>query len=230
MTLYKNKYRIESTRLPGWDYSSPGFYFVTICVKNRECLFGEIINGKMVVNEFGRIVQNCWDDLTNHYNRIKLDEFIIMPNHVHGILIILSENDYCNDSISSDCHNVETGFKPNVETGLRPVLKGGVPVIPGRSNHIVTGKSLIETGLKPVSTEKSKFQASQKRHGLSEIVRALKSYSAQRINKIRNSSGITIWQSLFYDHIIRDEDDLLMIREYIQNNPAKWEEDEEYIM
>ena len=58
----------------------------------------------------------------------------------------------------------------------------------------------------------------------------LKSYSARRINKIRKSSGTSMRQSCFYDHIIRDEDDLLMIREYIQNNPAKWEEDEEYIV
>ncbi len=164
MTLHKNKYRIESTRLKEWDYSSPGYYFVTICANKRECLFGEIIDRKMVMNEFGKIVQNCWDDLVNHYEWIQLDEFIVMPNHIHGILVIRS-----------------------------------------------------------ISTKNKKQQ------GLSEIIRALKSYSAKRINIKRNTPGVSVWQPRFYDHIIRDEDDLLMIREYIHNNPAKWEEDEEYV-
>ncbi len=133
------------------------------------------------MNEFGRIVQHCWDELTHHYERIKLDEFVIMPNHVHGIIIICSDN-----------NTVETGFKP-VSTG-----------------RVIT----------------SPYIKSQK---LSEHIRALKTFSARRINKIRGTSGISLWQSRFYDHIIRDENELLMIREYIQNNTAKWEEDENYM-
>jgi len=98
MTLFKNKYRIESARLPGYDYSQYGAYFVTIVTHNRENFFGEIVNGKMLLNEIGKIVLHCWNDLPNHYENIILDEFVIMPNHVHGIIIITDKTD-CNTRI-----------------------------------------------------------------------------------------------------------------------------------
>lgn len=110
MTLYQKKYRIESTRLRGWDYSSDGYYFITICVKNREPLLGHIEDGKMKPNVFGEIVQNCWYDLTNHYPNIQLDAFCIMPNHIHGIIVI--NNGLILGTV------VETGFKP-VSTDIK---------------------------------------------------------------------------------------------------------------
>ena len=78
----------QSIRLRQYDYSLPGAYFVTICVRNRECLFGKIANGIMLMNQYGTIVNNCWFDLPNHYKNIKLDYFVIMPNHIHGIIVI----------------------------------------------------------------------------------------------------------------------------------------------
>ncbi len=78
----------RSIRLKGYDYSKEGLYFITICTQNREHLFGEIVDGKMILNEYGEIVKNKWYDLINHNNYIKLDEFIIMPNHIHGIIEI----------------------------------------------------------------------------------------------------------------------------------------------
>ena len=78
----------RSIRLQGYDYSQAGAYFVTICSHNREYLFGEIVGGQMHLNVYGTIVQNTWDDLVNHVAGIKLGEFVIMPNHVHGIIII----------------------------------------------------------------------------------------------------------------------------------------------
>ena len=86
--LFKNKYKIKSIRLPNWDYSSNGAYYITICTKNRECLFGKIVDEKMKLNSIGEIVKECWYDLPNHYGNCKLDEFVIMPDHVHGIIII----------------------------------------------------------------------------------------------------------------------------------------------
>ncbi len=84
--LYRNKYRIDSTRLKGWDYSSPGYYFITICTKDRECFFGEIIKEKMYLSEIGEIAHRYWAEIPNHFNNVVLDEFVIMPNHVHGII------------------------------------------------------------------------------------------------------------------------------------------------
>ena len=178
--MFKNKYRIESTRLQSYDYSSQGAYFITVCTKNRECLFGEISDGLMNLNDFGEIVLNCWHDLPNHYANIILDVFVIMPNHVHGLIII-----------------VETGFKP-----------------------VCT---------KPVSTMElanTTVTASKPNHGLSEFVRAFKTFSSKRINAIRQTTGRQVWQLRFYDHIIRDEPELNKIREYIINNPLNWDTDE----
>ncbi len=88
MALFKNKYRIESTRLKGWDYSSPGAYFVTIVTKNRACYFGNIKNDAMHLNELGEIAKQCFEKIPEHFPFVSLDVFVIMPNHVHGIIII----------------------------------------------------------------------------------------------------------------------------------------------
>jgi len=79
-------------RLHGYDYSSPGWYFITICTKNLAKWFGNITNGKMELNQFGQIAGKQWMWLQNQYNYVKLDAFIIMPNHIHGILIIENDN------------------------------------------------------------------------------------------------------------------------------------------
>ena len=93
MTLYKGKYRIESARLPGWDYSSPGYYFLTICTHNRECLFGNIADKKMYLNEFGTIAQDEWDKSFVIRRELLPDEFIVMPNHFHGIVRLFEIGD-----------------------------------------------------------------------------------------------------------------------------------------
>ena len=78
----------RSIRLKGWNYASPGWYFGTICTLNRECLFGKIADMKMILNDAGHIVERCWQDIPKHFSHIALDEFIVMPNHVHGIIAI----------------------------------------------------------------------------------------------------------------------------------------------
>ena len=86
--LFKGKYRIKSTRLSGWDYSVDGYYFVTICTKDCVEYFGEIKNEIMGLFNIGCIATKYWNEIPDHFNNVKLDEFIIMPNHVHGILVI----------------------------------------------------------------------------------------------------------------------------------------------
>jgi len=81
-------HRRQSLRLKEYDYSQNGYYFVTVCTYQKECLFGEINNGKMVLNECGLIVKQCWHESSNHFLNIKLDKFAIMPNHIHGIITI----------------------------------------------------------------------------------------------------------------------------------------------
>mgnify|MGYP003471137831 CR=1 FL=1 len=85
---YQNKYRIPSARLQTWDYGSNASYFITICTKNREHFFGEIVNNEMHLNEIGKLAEQYWLEIPVHFSFIELGNFVIMPNHVHGILII----------------------------------------------------------------------------------------------------------------------------------------------
>ncbi|MBI5141569.1 MAG: hypothetical protein HZA20_05170 [Nitrospirae bacterium] len=87
-TRYKNKYRIESTRLKGWDYGGNGYYFITICVKNRDCALGRVENGAMILSDIGEMAAQCWREIPSHFPFAGLDEFVVMPNHVHGIVVI----------------------------------------------------------------------------------------------------------------------------------------------
>ena len=83
----------RSIRLKNYDYSSQGAYFITIVTQNRECIFGEIINGSMHLNDYGKIIQHCWLEILNNFPNAQLDEFVIMPNHVHGIIFILENSE-----------------------------------------------------------------------------------------------------------------------------------------
>lgn len=88
MAKYNDKYKIESTRLKDFDYSQDGYYFFTICTFNRNKYFGEAKDNKIIINEIGNIVLQCWLDLPTYYTNIQLDYFVVMPNHIHGIIFI----------------------------------------------------------------------------------------------------------------------------------------------
>lgn len=171
--LFKNKYRIKSIRLQNWDYSSEGFYFITICTYKRMPYFGEIINGKMKLSEIGVVVQKYWHEIPMHYKNILLDEFTIMPNHIHGVLIV--------------------NFKMPVET--------------------CHGMSLPSTNAfsKPISGS------------ISIIINQFKSAVKRHCN--RNNHPNFQWQSRFYESIIRNEEQLNNVRNYIIQNPIKWKFD-----
>ncbi|MBW4688391.1 MAG: transposase [Komarekiella atlantica HA4396-MV6] len=85
---YKGKYRIDSTRLPAWNYASDGGYFVTICTDGKKCFFGEVVQSEMQLSPIGEIAQKLWYEIPNHFSNCQIDSFCVMPNHIHGILII----------------------------------------------------------------------------------------------------------------------------------------------
>jgi REP element-mobilizing transposase RayT len=91
MPYNPNIHHRHSIRLREYDYSQAGLYFVTICIQNHECLFGEIVEGKMVLNNAGKTVQTIWNELPQHFQNAKLDAFVIMPNHIHGIIVITDD-------------------------------------------------------------------------------------------------------------------------------------------
>lgn len=84
---FQNKYRIPSARLQTWNYGNNGIYFITICTKNREYYFGEIENGQMQLSEMGMLAEKYWYEISEHFSHVQLDEFVVMPNHLHGIII-----------------------------------------------------------------------------------------------------------------------------------------------
>ncbi|MDT8423033.1 MAG: transposase, partial [Desulfuromonadales bacterium] len=88
MTFKPEIHQRRSIRLRDYDYSRAGAYFVTLCTFQRACLFGEVVDGEMRLNEAGRTVQKCWDDIPDHFPHVELDAFVVMPNHVHGIVVI----------------------------------------------------------------------------------------------------------------------------------------------
>ena len=92
MTYNPTIHRRKSIRLQGYDYSQAGAYFITICTHNRVPLFGEIVDGVMVLNTAGQIVEKCWCAIPEHFPQVTLDEFVVMPNHVHGIITVGANN------------------------------------------------------------------------------------------------------------------------------------------
>jgi putative transposase len=164
----------RSIRLRGYDYSKPGFYFFTICSKHREPLFGRIKNNNSVIlSQFGKIIESTWLDLPNHNNYIILDVFVIMPDHVHGIIQI-EDSIHCN----SEQNTAGAGSKP------APAYNKPAPK-------------------------------------LGEIIRQLKTFSARKINELRKTTGVAIWQRDYYETVIKGEKELNIIRKYIRTNPTR---------
>ena len=173
----RHRHHRRSIRLPGYDYGQPGAYFVTICTYRRSCVLGGIHDGRMRLSECGRIVTDCWNDLERHYPDVSLESFVVMPNHIHGIILL--------------DHNPDSGTRATAAQGA---------------------------GLKPAPTTV---------HGLSEVVRAFKTFSSRRINKTRRSPGVPAWQRNYYERIMRDENELNTVRQYILDHPQRWHEDPE---
>jgi len=153
-----NVHHRRSIRLKEFDYSLPGAYFVTIVTYERSNLFGEMEKEKVNLNQTGKLVSNEWLRLQTRFPGVEIDEFVIMPNHLHGVIIIT---------------------------------------------------------------------ATESTQTLGSIVGSFKSSTSRLINALQRTKGIPIWQRNYYEHIIRDEEELNRVRQYIANNPSQWNKDDE---
>ena len=205
--------RRKRLRLEGYDYTLPGAYFFTAVTHNRQPLFGEIVNDEMRLNSLGEVVQRAWEDLPNHYPHVRLGAFVIMPNHVHGI-IVLSSNPLVGDGLVGD--------------GLRPSPTTNNTTNNTANNTAAESKKTAATP-SPTTNKATKdttmVNANTLHHGLPEIVRAFKSFSARRINILRHTPGVPVWQRGYHDRIIRNEDEWERLHAYILDNPRRWAED-----
>ena len=238
---FKNKYRIPSNRLKNWDYSTNAAYFITICTQNREHYFGEIKNGEMQLNELGENATRFWLDIPIHFPFIELGNFVVMPNHTHGILIInktpnntngcgITENvvgngfdggnitnvcDGGNGAVGRDGGNVDT---PNLG------VSAAYPSTPSPS-HV---SSTIHISTKHIETEKPKNGGKIEQWKPGTIGVIINQY--KRIVTIfnRKINPTFKWQSNYHDHIIRNSLSFENIQNYIEKNPSKWNEDKFY--
>jgi putative transposase len=170
----KERYNRHSIRLKEYDYSQSGGYFITLCSDKGKFLFGSITNAEMRLNESGKIVKEFWFEIPQHFPNVLVDEFVVMPNHIHGIIFI------------EDCRG-----------GVNPPKQRGEQTSPLRKRT------------------------------LGQIVAFFKYRTTKLVIQNCRMSESRIWQRNFYEHVIRNEDDLKNIREYVINNPLKWELDNE---
>ncbi len=180
------KHHRQSIRLRQYDYAWPGAYFVTICVREKECVLGDIVEGEMLLSEWGQIVHEFWDAIPNHFPNVIVDSRVTMPNHGHAIInigrVMLDDTDRRGEATS-----------PQIAAPSNAVMGAATPPL---------------------------------RSTLGQIVAYYKYQTTKRINALRGTPGIPFWQRNYWEHVIRDDIDLNRIRQYIENNPLRWHDDQ----
>jgi REP element-mobilizing transposase RayT len=199
----------RSLRLRDYDYRGAGAYFVTLCSFQRECLFGQVADGEMVVNGFGEIVREQWLSTAALRPYVELDTFVVMPNHFHAMLLFSASN-----NIGSNAGLKNVGAKQALSAS--PGFTAAAGNETGNPDKGEAGESFASP-LRPQGTQ---------RGSLGAIVQNFKSVSTRKINALRDNPGYPVWQRNYYDRVIRTEKELANIRQYILDNPAKWDLDE----
>ena len=202
--LYKmpynpNIHHRRSIRLKGYDYSQAGLYFITICVQDRKCLFGEIVDSEMILNEFGMIAHQQWEKLPERFTNMLLDVFQIMPNHMHGIIMLPDTVGATLAVAPDDTHTENDAVGPDDSVAI------GAGASPAPTNTKTIGdivgayKSLVAND-------------------------CLKIFKQNHPGKMMGK----LWQRNYWEHIIRDEQSCQRISDYIINNPKNWKNDKFY--
>ena len=181
--MIETNHHRRSIRLKNYDYAQAGAYFVTIVTHGRKCLFGEVGGGLMRLNDAGRMVWEVWDSFPNHYPDVQCDTFTIMPNHFHGVVVLV-------------------GAGPRARPGSNGQPQGVAPT------------------------------RNAAKMSLSDVVHRFKTLTTRRyIEGVKRFSWASfatrLWQRNYFEHVIRNDESLNRIRQYILDNPARWEFDRE---
>ena len=211
MKTNNNIHRSGSIRLQNWDYRWNAAYFITICTHNREHYFGTVVNHSMQLSRIGVIADILWYEIKNHANHVDLGAFVVMPNHVHGILILNGENGNMackHPTRRRVACNVPTGNAPTDNTSMGNTSLDNVPTgnpstPPPHKNHFMS-------------------DISPKSGSVSALIRSYKSAVTRHAHRLGFDFA---WQSRFYDHIIRNDRAFQTITDYIINNPRNWKGD-----
>jgi len=197
----------RSIRLRDYDYGQPGYYFITLCIRDKDFIFGDIRGGRMFLNIYGKIVRDFWYCISEHFDNVTAGEFIVMPNHMHGIIIIRYTGFFVDhgvavrdDMVMNECG---TSFPP-AYTKQNP--RRGAVTAPLRGDCNVNQQYM-----------KPRYKIT-----LGKIMAYYKYQTTRLINEKRNSPGKHVWQRNYYECIVKNKNDLIGITKYIQNNPSKW--------
>jgi len=193
-----HKHHRRSIRLKGYDYTQSGAYFVTIVTHGRELLFDDPV--------LRRVAETMWQRVPRHFPHVELDEWVVMPNHIHGIIVITAVG----ATHSTDNASTAAGGLQDAEPGSARGASGNASPLPPRHNG---NASPLPCG--PPSGS------------LGAIVGNFKSVTARRVNRIRKTPGAPVWQRNYYERVIHNERELNTTRQYIRDNPAHWAEDRE---
>ena len=195
--IQNNRFVNKSLRLKNYDYNLPCAYFVTICEPNRKCIFGEVVDEKMVLNEYGKVAETCLLEIPKHFKNTETPEFVVMPNHVHAIITIYDD---------FFIEKKDVGGKINL------------------ADRTVGGRHDLEKGIVGQRYIFDLQKTKRKYAKLSVVVSTYKAAVTRAINRSNSNSGFK-WQTSFHDHIIRTERALENIADYIRLNPARWNVD-----
>ncbi len=242
------KHHRRSIRLPGYDYARAGAYFVTLVTHQRQCLFGEVVEGEMVLNDLGRIVQWEWMRLPQRFQYIELGAYIVMPNHFHGILI------FHDDTVGATRRGLTVDLSGGA--GLHDEVLAGIAVGATRQGIAVAhsgeaglqddvlsgnavgatrpGMTIAHSGEVGLQDDVLSGNDGSPLHprgpqpsSLGAIMAQFKSRVTKRLWKTPALHGAPIWQRNYHDHIIRSDDEMARIWRYIESNPARWAADDE---
>ena len=196
----------RSIRLRGYDYSQAGAYFVTVCVQGHRCLFGDVVNGEMRLNDAGRMAQTVWERLPDRFPSVELDTFVVMPNHIHGIILLVDASRGRGESCIRPGVNDE-----NANDHMDGHMDGHM------DDHMGDHKD------RPCGTLAGT---------IGRVIQAFKSIlTHEYVMGVRQHGwplfAGRLWQRNYYEHVIRDAESLDRIREYILTNPFRWTLDRE---
>lgn len=188
-----------SIRLKGYDYRLPGAYFITLVSWQRECLFGVVEKGSMQLNSIGKVIQKEWQNLAVHFPQIRIDAYVVMPNHFHGIIVI--EADYL-----------------SLVRATRPL-----------ADEIMDSKDILIDQMKDNldgSPQQTRRPNGPPTNSLGAIIGQFKSRATKWIWALPEINRHPIWQRNYYEHIIRDTLEYQRIIQYIETNPLQWQQDQ----
>ena len=231
----------RSIRLRGYNYSRQGFYFVTICAHEGHIIFGGITDGEMRLNDMCVIAHNCWNDIPSHFPNAVLREYIIMPNHIHGIIELVGARFIAPNSLAPG-NPTPDNPAPNPPAPGNPAPNPRTPENPTPNNQ-TPGNHVPDThapntqtsenhtpGSPAPNNRKHENQGAKNQGAINRAPTAeaghlggiIRWFKGRTTFECRKKQFVTLWQRNYYEHIIRNDDDYIRIAEYIANNPAKW--------